>query len=146
MPILSGSFLRPQPLHQLHSFCLTYALHKPDYQCKCPQESLGGRKGALTRCLWCQLGAAGGCRGSSGGCCTAGALRCCGHQRGVACWVPTSIAWGQRKVLGAGVPPARSPCLPRASWGAEGSWGSTGGGPAHFCLHPSPSSALLRDA
>lgn len=121
MPILSGSFLRPQPLHQLHGFLgQTHALHKPDYQRKCPQESLGGTRGAITRCLWCELSAAGGCRGSSGGCCTAGASRCCGRQCGAVYWVPTRITWGQRKVLGAGVPPALSPCLPPSILGCRG--------------------------
>lgn len=60
----------------------------------------------ITGHLWRRLGTAGG-SGGSGGCRAADAFRFCGHGSswGGGCWGPRSVAWGQRKVLGAAVPP-----------------------------------------
>lgn len=75
-----------------------------------PPGITGGARGAITGRLWCWLGAAGDF-GGSGGCRAAGAFRFrgCGRGRGGVCWAPRSFAWGQRKVLGAAVPPRPSP-------------------------------------
>lgn len=76
---------------------------------------LGVTGGVITEHLWRWLGTAGG----SGGCRAAGAFRCRGggRGRGGGRRAPGRVAWGQRKVLGAGVPPAQppAPACPRGS-------------------------------